>query len=60
MHILEESLGKLKGMDIFEAMKVGAVMASFCIEGISVEGLLNISKKEFEDRLNWMNSNHTS
>jgi hypothetical protein len=35
-------------------------MASFCIEGISVEGLLNISKKEFEDRLNWMNSNHTS
>jgi hypothetical protein len=53
-------MGKLKGMHIFEAMKVGAVMASFCIEGISVEGLLNISKKEFEDRLNWMNSNHTS
>ena len=53
-------MGKLTGMHIFEAMKVGAVMASFCIEGISVEGLLNISKKEFEDRLNLMNSNHTS
>jgi hypothetical protein len=52
-------MGKLKGMHIFEAMKVGAVMASFCIEGVGVEGLLNVSKKEFEDRLDWMNSNHT-
>lgn len=53
-------MGKLRGMHIFEAMKVGAVMASFCIEGVGVEGLLNVSKKEFEDRLDWMNSNHTS
>ncbi len=52
-------MGKLKGMNIFDAMKVGSVMASFCIEGIGVEGLLNVSKGEFESRLQWMNSNHT-
>jgi hypothetical protein len=27
---------------------------------VGVEGLLNVSKKEFEDRLDWMNSNHIS
>tara|TARA_B100000427_G_scaffold136303_1_gene113339 strand:+ start:5021 stop:5947 length:927 start_codon:yes stop_codon:yes gene_type:complete len=53
-------MGKMQGMHIYDAMKVGAVMASFCIEGIGVEGLLKFSNAEFKKRLNWMNENHTS
>jgi len=41
-------------------MKVGAVMASFCIEGVGVEGLLNVSKESFQKRLKWMQANHTA
>ena len=46
--------------NIFESMKVGAVTASFCIEGIAIDGLLKINDKEFTRRLEWMNTNHTS
>jgi len=53
-------MGKVQGMHIFDAMKVGAVMASFCIEGVGVEGLLNVSKESFQKRLKWMQANHTS
>jgi len=41
-------------------MKVGAVTASFCIEGIGVNGLNNFSQAEFDNRLHWMHINHTS
>ena len=41
-------------------MKVGAVTASFCIEGIGIDGLLKINDKEFKRRLEWMNTHHTS
>ena len=53
-------MGKMKGMNILDSMKVGAVTASFCIEGVGVEGLLKINKEEFNRRLDWMNRNHTS
>ena len=53
-------MGKVQGMHIFDAMKVGAVMASFCIEGVGVEGLLNVSKESFQKRLKWMQANHTA
>jgi len=39
---------------------VGAVAASFCIEGIGIDGLLKINDQEFTRRLEWMNINHTS
>ena len=53
-------MGKMSGMSIFESMKVGAVTASFCIEGVGVRGLLKMNDLEFENRLAWMNANHTS
>ena len=53
-------MGKMKGMNILDSMKVGAVTASFCIEGIGIDGLLKVDKEEFNRRLDWMNSNHTS
>lgn len=53
-------MGKMSGVSIFDAMKMGAVTASFCIEGVGVEGLLKINDLEFEKRLAWMNTNHTS
>ena len=53
-------MGMVKGMHIFDAMKIGAVKASFCIEGIGVDGLLNVSKKEFQNRVDWMHKNHTA
>ena len=53
-------MGKMSGMSIFESMKVGAVTASFCIEGVGVKGLLKMNDLEFENRLAWMNANHTS
>lgn len=53
-------MGKIQGMNIFDAMKVGAVMASFCIEGVGTKGLLDVSKDTFSQRLDWMNSNHIS
>jgi sugar/nucleoside kinase (ribokinase family) len=52
-------MGKLQGMNIFDAMKIGAVTASFCIEGVGVDGLLDISKEEFQNRIDWMHKNHT-
>jgi sugar/nucleoside kinase (ribokinase family) len=53
-------MGKVQGMHIFDAMKVGAVMASFCIEDVGVKGLLNISNEAFQERLKWMQENHTA
>jgi len=53
-------MGKVQGMHIFDAMKVGAVMASFCIEDVGVKGLLNISNEAFQERLKWMQVNHTA
>jgi sugar/nucleoside kinase (ribokinase family) len=53
-------MGKVQGMNIFDAMKVGAVMASFCIEGVGAKGLLNVSKDAFQKRLKWMRANHTT
>ena len=53
-------MGIMQGLDIFESMKYGAVTASFCIEGVGVNGLLDFSQKEFDNRLQWMHSNHTS
>ena len=53
-------MGKMSGMSIFESMKVGAVTASFCIEGVGVEGLLKMNDLEFKNRYAWMNANHTS
>ena len=53
-------MGKMNGKNIFESMKVGAVTASFCIEGVGIDGLLKINDKEFKRRLEWMNINHTS
>jgi hypothetical protein len=35
-------------------------MASFCIEGVGVEGLLKVSKESFQNRLKWMQANHTA
>ena len=53
-------MGMMQGLDIFESMKYGAVTASFCIEGVGVKGLLKMNDLEFENRLVWMNANHTS
>ena len=53
-------MGMMQGLDIFESMKYGAVTASFCIEGIGVNGLNDFSQAEFDKRLNWMHTNHTS
>ena len=53
-------MGKMNGKNIFESMKVGAVTASFCIEGIGMDGLLKINDTEFKKRLEWMDVNHTS
>ena len=53
-------MGKMNGKNIFESMKFGAVTASFCIEGIGIDGLLKINDEEFTRRLEWMNTNHTS
>ena len=53
-------LGMSRGMNIFESMKMGAVMASFCIEGIGTEGLANIDEEDIALRKEWMDKNHTS
>ena len=53
-------MGIMQGLDIFESMKYGAVTASFCIEGVGVNGLIDFSQTEFDNRLQWMHSNHTS
>ena len=53
-------MGKMNGMSILDSMKIGSVTASFCIEGIGVDGLLKINSDEFDKRLDWMHSNHTS
>ena len=53
-------MGKMNGMSILDSMKIGAVTASFCIEGIGANGLLKIAPDEFDKRLDWMHSNHTS
>ena len=52
-------MGKMNGKNILDSMKVGAVTASFCIEGIGMDGLLKINDVEFLKRLKWMND-HTS
>ena len=53
-------MAKMQGMHIYDSMKVGAIMASFCIEGVGVEGLLKFSNDEFQKRLDWINRSHTS
>ena len=53
-------LGKTRGMNTFESMKMGAVMASFCIEGIGTEGLLKVKEDDISKRKLWMDQNHTS
>ena len=53
-------MGKMNSMSILDSMKIGAVTASFCIEGIGVDGLLKITSDEFDKRLDWMHCNHTS
>ena len=53
-------MGKMNGMSILDSMKIGAVTASFCIEGIGANGLLKITSDEFDKRLDWMHSSHTS
>ena len=54
-------MGMMEGLDILESMKYGAVTASFCIEGIGINGLIDFSKTEFDNRLQWIHqSNHTS
>ena len=53
-------MGKMNGKSILDSMKIGAVTASFCIEGIGANGLLKITPDEFDKRLDWMHSNHTS
>ena len=53
-------MGKMNSMSILDSMKIGAVTASFCIEGIGANGLLKITTDEFDKRLDWMHSNHTS
>jgi len=53
-------MGKMNGMNMIDSMKMGAVTASFCIEGVGIEGLLKINDTEFRERLAWMNANHTS
>ena len=52
--------GKMNGLNIFESMKIGAVTASFCIEGVGVDGLCEMEELEFKKRLIWMHQNHTS
>ena len=52
--------GKINGLNIFESMKIGAVTASFCIEGVGVDGLCAMEELEFKKRLIWMHQNHTS
>ena len=47
-------MGKMNGMSILDSMKIGAVTASFCIEGIGANGLLKITPDEFDKRLDWM------
>jgi len=53
-------MGKMNGMNMIDSMRMGAVTASFCIEGVGIEGLLKINDTEFQERLAWMNANHTS
>ena len=53
-------MGKMNGMNMIDSMRMGAVTASFCIEGVGIEGLLKINDIEFRERLAWMNANHTS
>ena len=53
-------MGKMNGMNMINSMRMGAVTASFCIEGVGIEGLLKINDTEFRERLAWMNANHTS
>ena len=53
-------MGKMNGMNMIDSMRMGAVTASFCIEGVGIEGLLKINDTEFRERLAWMNANHTS
>ena len=53
-------MGKMNGMNMIDSMRMGAVAASFCIQGVGIEGLLKINDAEFEKRFEWMNANHTS
>ena len=53
-------MGKMNGMNMIDSMRMGAVTASFCIQGVGIEGLLKINDAEFEKRFAWMNANHTS
>ena len=53
-------MGKMNNKNVLESMMVGAVTASFCIEGVGIDGLLKMNTKSFNRRLLWMQKNHTS
>jgi sugar/nucleoside kinase (ribokinase family) len=53
-------MGKMNNKNVLESMMVGAVTASFCIEGVGTDGLLKMNTKSFNHRLLWMQKNHTS
>jgi len=50
---------KVAGKNIQESMIAGATMASFCIENIAHEGIVNVSDGEYQLRKEWIKSTLT-
>ena len=50
---------KMAGKNIQESMIAGATMASFCIENIAHEGMVNVSDREYQLRKEWIKSTLT-
>lgn len=50
---------KMAGKNIQESMIAGATMASFCIENIAHEGIVNVSDGEYQLRKEWIKSTLT-
>ena len=50
---------KMAGKNIQESMIAGATMASFCIENIAHEGIVNVSDREYQLRKEWIKSTLT-
>ena len=50
---------KVAGKNIQESMIAGATMASFCIENIAHEGIVNVSDREYQLRKEWIKSTLT-
>ena len=44
--------GLVEGLSIYESMKRGTALASFCIEDFGVNRLINIEHKELNYRIN--------